>query len=129
MKYLQRLGKAVMLHVACLPLCGLLMGLGYLLCPASMQSGEISGVLQLTGLFLVKAGGAIIDHIALLFAVGIGVGLAKERDGTAAIAALASWLMIVSLLSPDNVLRLMPLTTASPGFGSRSGICPVSLRK
>ena len=57
---------------------------------------------------MVKAGGAVIDHIALLFAVGIGVGLAKERDGTAALASLVSWLMITSLLNPDNAVKLMP---------------------
>lgn len=37
MKYLQKLGKALMLPVACLPICGILMGIGYLLCPESMQ--------------------------------------------------------------------------------------------
>ncbi len=31
MKYLQRLGKSLMLPVACLPVAGILMGLGYLL--------------------------------------------------------------------------------------------------
>ena len=108
MKYFQRLGKAIMMPVACLPLCGLLMGIGYLLCPATMQGGDIKGVLPLIGFFMVKAGGAIIDHIALLFAVGIGVGLAKEHDGTAALASLTSWLMITVLLQPDNAVKLMP---------------------
>ena len=108
MNYLQKLGKAIMMPVACLPLCGLLMGIGYLLCPATMQGGDVSGIVPLIGLFLVRAGGAVIDHIALLFAVGIGVGLAKERDGTAALASLVSWLMITALLHPDNVVRLMP---------------------
>lgn len=44
MKYLQKLGKALMLPVACLPICGILMGIGYLLCPASMQGGDITGL-------------------------------------------------------------------------------------
>ena len=44
MKYLQKLGKALMLPVACLPICGILMGIGYLMCPATMQGGDISGV-------------------------------------------------------------------------------------
>ena len=105
MKYLQKLGKAIMLPVACLPLCGILMGVGYLLCPASMQGGEMTGVLPMIGMFLVKAGGALIDNIAVLFAVGVGVGMADERDGTPAIAALASWLMITTLLKPDNVCQ------------------------
>ena len=34
MKYLQKLGKALMLPVACLPICGILMGIGYWLAPA-----------------------------------------------------------------------------------------------
>ena len=56
MKYLQKLGKSIMLPVACLPLCGILIGIGYLLCPASMQGGEISGAGPVIGMFLVKAG-------------------------------------------------------------------------
>jgi len=79
MKYLQKLGKAIMLPVACLPLCGILMGVGYLLCPASMQGGEMTGAVPMIGMFLVKAGGALIDNIAVLFAVGVGVGMADER--------------------------------------------------
>lgn len=33
MKFVQKLGKALMLPVACLPICGILMGLGYAMCP------------------------------------------------------------------------------------------------
>ena len=36
MKYLQKLGKALMLPVAALPVCGILMGIGYALAPAVM---------------------------------------------------------------------------------------------
>jgi PTS system N-acetylglucosamine-specific IIC component len=64
MKFLQRLGKAMMIPVSCLPLCGLLMGIGYALCPASMQGGDVSGLLPMLGLYLVKAGAALIDHMA-----------------------------------------------------------------
>ena len=113
MKYLQKLGKAIMLPVACLPLCGILMGVGYLLCPASMQGGEMTGALPMIGMFLVKAGGALIDNIAVLFAVGVGVGMADERDGTPAIAALASWLMITTLLKPDNVKPILEMFSTS----------------
>ena len=108
-KFLQKLGKAIMLPVACLPLCGILMGIGYLLCPASMQGGDMSGLIQMLGMFLVKAGGALIDNIAVLFAVGVGVGMADERDGTPAIAAMASWLMVTTLLKPDNVKPFLEL--------------------
>ena len=99
MKFLQKLGKALMLPVAVLPICGILMGIGYRLCPATMQGGDISGVVNLIGLFLVKAGAALIDNMAILFAIGVGVGMSEKNDGTGGIAALASWLMITTLLS------------------------------
>ena len=44
MKFLQKLGKALMLPVAVLPICGILMGIGYLLCPAQPCRVEISRV-------------------------------------------------------------------------------------
>ena len=108
MKYLQKLGKALMLPVACLPICGILMGIGYLLCPASMQGGDITGFGPLVGIFLVKAGGALIDNMALLFVIGVGVGMSEDNDGTGGLAALASWLMITTLLSTGFVTTLFP---------------------
>ena len=108
MKYLQKLGKALMLPVACLPICGILMGIGYLLCPASMQGGDITGVGPMIGIFLVKAGAALIDNMALLFVIGVGVGMSDDNDGTGGVAALASWLMITTLLSTGFVTTLFP---------------------
>ena len=108
MKFLQKLGKALMLPVAVLPICGILMGIGYYLCPATMQGGDIEGVRNLIGLFLVKAGGALIDNMAILFVIGVGVGMSEKNDGTGGIAALASWLMMTTLLSTDFVTTIMP---------------------
>ena len=108
MKYLQKLGKALMLPVAILPICGILMGIGYLLCPATMQGGDIIGAVPKIGFFLVKAGGALIDNMAILFVIGVGVGMADDNDGTAGLAALASWLMMTTLLSQGAVTTLMP---------------------
>ncbi|MBD8918009.1 MAG: PTS glucose transporter subunit IIBC [Lachnospiraceae bacterium] len=108
MKFLQKLGKALMLPVAVLPICGILMGIGYYLCPATMQGGEILGARNLIGLFLVKAGGALLDNMAILFVIGVGVGMSEKNDGTGGIAALASWLMITTLLSTGFVTTIMP---------------------
>ena len=108
MKYPQKLGKALMLPVACLPICGILMGVGYLLCPASMQGGDITGFVPLLGLFLVKAGGALIDNMAILFVIGVGVGMSEDNDGTGGLAALASWLMMTTLLNTGFVTTIMP---------------------
>ena len=114
MKFLQKLGKSIMIPVACLPLCGILMGLGYLLCPASMQGGEVSGLGPMVGMFLVKAGGALIDHIALLFAVGIGVGMSDDQNGTAGVTALVSWLVVTSLLEAGFVQTVLPAIAERP---------------
>ena len=80
MKNLQKLGKALMLPVAVLPICGILMGLGYALAPAAMgAAGATEGFLYVLGFFLIKAGGAVIDNMAILFAVGVAVGLAESE--------------------------------------------------
>lgn len=107
MEFLQKLGKSLMLPVACMPLCGLLMGIGYLLCPASMQGGAVTGALPVAGQFLVRAGSVVIDQIPILFAVGVGAGMCRDGDGTAVLAALVSWFMINGLLHPDFVSLLI----------------------
>ena len=61
MKFFQKLGKSLMLPVACLPVCGILMGIGYILAPAAM-AGEVQGftaggLAYSIGLFLIKAAG------------------------------------------------------------------------
>ena len=108
MKYLQKLGKSLMLPVAVLPICGLLMGIGYALCPSTMQGGTVEGLAQIIGFLLVKAGGALIDNMQILFVIGVAVGMADEADGTPALAGLASWLMIQQLLSTGVVSTIMP---------------------
>lgn len=109
MKKLQKLGGALMLPVASLPICGILMGLGYALAPAAMGAeGATSGFAYVLGLFLVKAGSALMDNIPLLFAVGVAVGLAGDNGDTAALAGLVSWLMITTLLNPETVKALAP---------------------
>ena len=100
MKYLQRLGKSLMLPVACLPVAGILMGLGYLLAPTTMQGGNAeASVALILGTFFVKAGAAIIDNMSVLFAIGVAVGMAKEQDGTPALAGIVAWFVIQTLLS------------------------------
>ena len=111
MKYLQKLGKSLMLPVAVLPICGLLMGIGYALCPSTMQGGDVVGLAQIIGFLLVKAGGALIDNMQILFVIGVAIGMADEPDGTPALAGLASWLMVQQLLSTGVVTVVMPSIT------------------
>jgi PTS system N-acetylglucosamine-specific IIC component len=83
-----------MLPVACLPVAAILMGIGYWIDPTGWGANSVVAA------FLIKAGGAIIDNMAILFAIGVGVGMSKDGEGTAALSALISWLMIQTLLSP-----------------------------
>ena len=123
LKYLQRLGKALMLPVACLPICGILMGIGYALAPGAMAAGgdyATSGAAYTIGFFLIKAGGALIDNMSWLFAVGVAVGMAKDKDGTAGLAGLVSWLMITKLLDPAVVATLsgIAVENVDPAFSN-----------
>ncbi len=91
-----------MLPVAVLPVRGILMGLGYLLCPVSMQGGELTTVIQSIGYILVKAGGSIINNISWLFVLGVAVGMSDDGHGSSAICGLVSWLLMITLLSKES---------------------------
>jgi len=97
MRYVQRIGRSLMLPVAVLPVAAILMGIGYWIDPSGWGEGNIVAA------FLIKAGSAVLDNIAILFAVGVGIGMAKGRDGAAALSALVGWLVITTLLSADSV--------------------------
>ncbi len=116
MKYLQKLGKSLMLPVACLPVCGILMGIGYALSPNAMQGGDITGFAAIVGFFLIKAGGALIDNMSWLFAIGVAFGMSDDNDGAAGLAGLVSWLMIINLLS-SGVIATITGADADPAFG------------
>lgn len=95
--FFQRLGKAIMLPVACLPVASILLGIGYWIDPIGW------GEYNILAAFLIKAGGSLIDNMGILFAVGVGVGMSDDGDGTAALSGLVSWLVITTLLSPGSV--------------------------
>lgn len=97
MKYLERLGKSLMLPVVCLPVASILMGIGYWLYPTGWGANNV------TAAFLIKAGSALIDNMAILFAIGVAVGMSDDNEGTAGLAGLVSWLIITTLLSTEAV--------------------------
>jgi len=105
---LQQLGRALMLPIAVLPIAGLLLRVGQpdLLGWAAMAA----------------AGDAIFSNLGLLFAVGVGVGLARENHGAAGLAALVGFL--VTTRAVETVLRAPPGTLAklSIPVGLLSGI-------
>lgn len=106
MKYLQRLGKSLMLPVAALPVASILMGIGYWIDPTGWGANSVIAA------FLLKAGGALIDNMAILFAIGVAVGMSDDNDGTAGLAGLVSWLVITTLLSPGAVAMFKGIDVA-----------------
>ena len=100
MKYLQKIGKSLMLPVAVLPAAAILLGIGYRLDPVGWGANSPAAA------FLIKSGASILDNIPILFAVGIAVGTSKEKDGSAALAGLVGFLVITTLLSKDAVAVL-----------------------
>jgi PTS system N-acetylglucosamine-specific IIC component len=105
---LQQLGRALMLPIAVLPIAGLLLRLGQpdLLGWAAMAS----------------AGDAVFSNLGLLFAVGVGVGLARENHGAAGLAAVVGFL--VTTRAVETLLAAPPgtLTKLSIPVGLLSGI-------
>jgi len=106
MKYLQRLGKSLMLPVAALPVASILMGIGYWIDPSGWGANNVIAA------FLLKAGGALIDNMAILFAIGVAVGMSDDNEGTAGLAGLVSWLVITTLLSTGAVAMFKGIDVA-----------------
>ncbi|KKK39734.1 PTS glucose transporter subunit IIBC [Mesobacillus campisalis] len=98
--YVQRIGRSLMLPVAVLPAAAILMGIGYWIDPAGWGAGSPAAA------FLIKAGSSIIDNIPVLFALGIALGMAKQKDGSAALSGLVAYLVTTTLLSTDSVAML-----------------------
>jgi PTS system N-acetylglucosamine-specific IIC component len=98
MKFMQRLGRSIMLPVAVLPVAAILSGIGYWIKSAAGDN--------IVSAFLSAAGGALLDNMPLLFAIGISLGMATKSDGTSALAGLVSWLTVTTLLKPETVMLL-----------------------
>lgn len=120
---LQRIGKALMLPVAILPAAGLMLGIG-----AAMQTEamvdfmpflEAGWIVALSNM-LQAAGGIVFDNLALLFALGVAVGLAKG-DGVAAIAAFVGYMIMNVTLG--QVAGVTPEMAADdPAYASILGV-------
>src|SRR6202790_4569395 len=97
---LQQLGRALMLPIAVLPIAGLLLRLG---------QPDVLGWAA-----MAAAGDAIFSNLGLLFAVGVGVGLARENHGAAGLAALVGFLVTtraveILLAAPPGALAKLSI--------------------
>ncbi|MGR5144513.1 PTS transporter subunit EIIC [Photobacterium sp. DNB23_23_1] len=93
----QNLGKSFMLPIAVLPAAGLLLGIGGVFSnPVTILTYPLLDNTLLQAIFVMMrmSGEIVFANLALLFAVGIAVGLAKNDKGTAGLAAVLSFLIM-----------------------------------
>ena len=110
--YLQKIGKALMVPVDVLPAAAILLGLGYWIDPVGWGGESVLAA------FFIKSGGAIIDNMPILFAIGVAFGMSKDKNGSAALAGLVSFLVVTTLLSPGAVgmIKGIPANEVPAGF-------------
>lgn len=109
--YFQRMGRSLMLPVATLPAAAILVGIGHWL-PENWAAAQ----------FLQAGGNAILTNLALLFAVGLGLGMSQDKDGSAALAGVVAFIVPTYVLAPAQVSTLLGITTAKvdPAFAAIS---------
>ena len=93
-KFIQRIGKSLMLPIACLPIAGLMLRFGQ--ADVIEVLGFIPGVETVLP-FLAAAGSALFDNLPLLFAVGVAVGLSDDQNGSAGLAGVISYLTLTNV--------------------------------
>src|SRR5699024_176413 len=119
---LQKIGKALMLPVALLPAAGLLLGFGN----AAQQETMLEYLpfleadwIQMVAMVMEDAGGIIFDNVALIFAIGVAIGLAS--DGAAGLAAIVGYLVLNQVMS--SWIGVTPeMIEEDPSFASVLGI-------
>ncbi|WP_252236784.1 PTS transporter subunit EIIC [Clostridium sp. CH2] len=129
LQYLQRIGKAIMLPIAALPIAGILLGVGGALLgiaglnnPPSVYEPLIAfvSIPAVTAILTVmkNIGDIIFGNLPILFAVGVAVGLAKKDKGTAALASVFGFIVMNQVISTLLALGVTQLGVLTPdSFG------------
>ncbi|PTD31068.1 PTS transporter subunit EIIC [Mycoplasma leachii] len=96
---LQRLGKTLMFPIAVLPIAALLARFGALIQdPLANGGSNISEIQKFIGLVIATPGQIVFDNLAIIFAIGISFGLAKDNRGEAALVGGIVWFGMTALL-------------------------------
>lgn len=117
-KKFSRLGQAFMLPISILPAAGLLLGIGGALSnETAVQQFPVLGQAWLQVIFKIMsvAGEAVFANIALIFSIGVAVGLAKADKGTAGLASGIAYLVYTATIS--GLLELFSPEDASIDTG------------
>ena len=138
---LQRIGKAIMLPIAALPIAGILLGIGgALLGIAGLENAPsvYAPLISFVNIPVVTAiltvmkniGDIVFGNLPILFAVGVAVGLAKKDKGTAGLASVFGFIVMnqvistllslgvtqLGVITPDNVGKYGTYVTTNLGI-------------
>ncbi|HEK9996770.1 PTS transporter subunit EIIC [Streptococcus equi] len=101
-KKFSKLGQAFMLPISILPVAGLLLGIGGALSNSNaIAQFPILNQAWLQAIFTIMstAGNAVFANIALIFAIGVAVGLANGDKGTAGLSGAVAYLVFTATIS------------------------------
>ncbi|MDO5779094.1 MAG: PTS transporter subunit EIIC [Clostridium sp.] len=125
MQFLQRIGKAIMLPIAALPIAGILLGVGGALLGIAGLSNAPAIYEPLIAFVNIPAvaavltvmkniGDIVFGNLPILFAVGVAVGLAKKDKGTAALASVFGFIVMNQVVSTLLALGATQLGVLTP---------------
>lgn len=125
---LQRVGRSFMLPIALLPVAGLLLGIGSSFTnPTTIEAYGLSGVIREGGILytilviMSKTGSAVFDNLALLFAMGVAIGMAKKEKEVAALSGAIGYIImntaISALITAKGGVEAMAANTTTSVLG------------
>lgn len=95
-----------MLPIALLPVAGLLLGIGSSFTnPTTIETYNLGGVIYEGGILytildiMSRTGSAVFDNLALLFAMGVAIGMAKKEKEVAALSGAIAYLVMNTAIS------------------------------
>lgn len=135
---LQRVGRAFMLPIAMLPIAGLLLGIGSSFTnETTIEAYHLTNIIREGGILysiltIMKATGSVVfDNLALLFAMGVAIGMAKTEKAVAALSGAVGYLIMntaigalieinggVGTMAANTTTNVLGITTLQMGvFG------------
>ncbi|MDO7805184.1 N-acetylglucosamine-specific PTS transporter subunit IIBC [Lactiplantibacillus pentosus] len=107
--YFQKIGQSLMLPIATLPAAAILVGIGNYL-PKQWLFAN----------YLIQGGDVVLNNLALLFAVGLAIGMSVNKDGAAAIAGLIAFEVPVTVLKPATLATMLNVKASqiNPAFSA-----------
>ena len=122
---LQKIGRALMLPVAVLPVAGILLGIG---------SAGFTFIPDLLSSIMAQAGGSVFANLAIIFAIGTAIGL-TENDGVSSVAAVVGYTVMLGTMGvmanqlgvePSSIMGIDTIDTGVFG-GIMAGLLAASM--